>query len=78
VVEFQQSSIGGRRNTLQRNPPSEQQLEAGFAAPPSKMHQTSSRLLRMTEDDRPFTKVWKQESRRFWINLSMIHRMLQV
>ncbi|RHZ64050.1 hypothetical protein CDV55_106268 [Aspergillus turcosus] len=57
VVEFQQSSIGGRRNTLQRNPPlSEQQLEAGFAAPPSKMHQTSSRLLRMTEDDRPFTK----------------------
>jgi hypothetical protein len=23
----------------------------------SKMHQTSSRLLRMTEDDRPFTKV---------------------
>lgn len=29
-----------------------------FVAPrPSKMHQTSSRLLRMTEDDRPFTRV---------------------
>lgn len=26
-------------------------------APQQKMHQTSSRLLRMTEDDRPFTKV---------------------
>jgi hypothetical protein len=52
---------GRRRHTLQRNPPiSEQQLEAGFAALPSKMHQTSSRLLRMTEDDRPFTKVWKK------------------
>ncbi|KAF4189898.1 hypothetical protein CNMCM8694_003943 [Aspergillus lentulus] len=56
-VEFQQSLSGRRRHTLQRNPTiSEQQLEAGFAALPSKMHQTSSRLLRMTEDDRPFTK----------------------
>ncbi|GFF40759.1 developmental regulator flbA [Aspergillus udagawae] len=56
-VEFQQSLIGRRRHTLQRNSPiSEEQLEAGFAALPSKMHQTSSRLLRMTEDDRPFTK----------------------
>lgn len=30
------------------------QLDGG---PSQKMHQTSSRLLRMTEDDRPFTKV---------------------
>lgn len=27
------------------------------SSPPSKMHQTSSRLLRMTDDDRPFTRV---------------------
>jgi hypothetical protein len=28
----------------------------------NKMHQTSSRLLRMTEDDRPFTRVSKSSS----------------
>jgi hypothetical protein len=26
----------------------------------NKMHQTSSRLLRMTDDDRPFTKVGRR------------------
>lgn len=79
-VESQQSLSGRRRHTLQRNSPiSEQQLEAGFAALPSKMHQTSSRLLRMTEDDRPFTKVWKEKKTgaSSIINLSMIHRMLK-
>ncbi|PLB47971.1 developmental regulator FlbA [Aspergillus steynii IBT 23096] len=46
-----------RRQTLQHVPSSVPQLsQAGPAVPPSKMHQTSSRLLRMTEDDRPFTK----------------------
>ncbi|KAK3688491.1 regulator of G protein signaling domain-containing protein [Podospora appendiculata] len=30
-----------------------------FARPDNKMHQTSSRLLRMTDDDRPFTKDFK-------------------
>ncbi|KAL6855817.1 regulator of G protein signaling [Trichoderma novae-zelandiae] len=29
------------------------------SSPPSKMHQTSSRLLRMTDDDRPFTRDFK-------------------
>lgn len=28
-----------------------------WASPGSKMHQTSSRLLRMTEEDRPYTRV---------------------
>ncbi|KAF7595901.1 hypothetical protein BBP40_004394 [Aspergillus hancockii] len=43
-----------RRQTLQHVPTlAGQQAQA---ATPSKMHQTSSRLLRMTEDDRPFTK----------------------
>lgn len=30
-----------------------------YLSPASKMHQTSSRLLRMTDDDRPFTKDFK-------------------
>ncbi|KAE8357369.1 regulator of G protein signaling domain-containing protein [Aspergillus caelatus] len=43
-----------RRQTLQHVPSLVgQQAQAVI---PSKMHQTSSRLLRMTEDDRPFTK----------------------
>ncbi|EAW13983.1 developmental regulator FlbA [Aspergillus clavatus NRRL 1] len=57
VLDHHSSSIDRRRQTLHRIPPlSELQSEVGSAAPPSKMHQTSSRLLRMTEDDRPFTK----------------------
>jgi hypothetical protein len=53
-------SLHRRRLTLQRapTPPNDSRLPSG-AAPiaPAKMHQTSSRLLRMTEDERPFTKV---------------------
>lgn len=49
-----------RRLTIQRlpTPPYNRLLPPGSAqtAHP-KMHQTSSRLLRMTEDERPFTKV---------------------
>jgi hypothetical protein len=49
-------SLQKRRLTLQRipTPPHESR-----PSPPGplKMHQTSSRLLRMTEDERPFTKV---------------------
>ncbi|KAK1138298.1 AMSH/STAMBP protein ubiquitin specific-protease [Aspergillus melleus] len=46
-----------RRQTLPHAPSTVPQLsQSGSAVPPSKMHQTSSRLLRMTEDDRPFTK----------------------
>ncbi|KAI9934737.1 hypothetical protein ASPWEDRAFT_652960 [Aspergillus wentii DTO 134E9] len=57
VADCQQPSlVDRRRSTLQRIPSlPEQQSDAGSAIPP-KMHQTSSRLLRMTEDDRPFTK----------------------
>lgn len=51
--------------TLLRDPPSQPYSETDPTRPPpillprvdSKMHQTSSRLLRMTDDDRPFTKV---------------------
>ncbi|RKF65243.1 Developmental regulator flbA [Golovinomyces cichoracearum] len=32
---------------------------AGYSGHPDKMHQTSSRLLRMTTDDRPFTRDFK-------------------
>lgn len=54
-------TIQKRRLTLQRvpTPPHESRSEHPGTAPtaPPKMHQTSSRLLRMTEDERPFTKV---------------------
>ncbi|KAB8235310.1 hypothetical protein ETB97_010527 [Aspergillus alliaceus] len=43
-----------RRQTLQHVPSLVGQQTQAII--PSKMHQTSSRLLRMTEDDRPFTK----------------------
>lgn len=53
-----------RRNTIQllsRSPtpsgPASLFEDSVFLRPVSKMHQTSSRLLRMTEDERPFTKV---------------------
>lgn len=58
-------SLQRRRLTLQRvpTPPHDPRPVPTGAAPtaPPKMHQTSSRLLRMTEDERPFTKVgfWK-------------------
>ncbi|KAL4777857.1 developmental regulator flbA [Aspergillus nidulans var. acristatus] len=41
-----------RRQTIQLVPP----ISENRPVSPAKMHQTSSRLLRMTEDDRPFTK----------------------
>ncbi|KAJ5444563.1 Developmental regulator flbA [Penicillium daleae] len=53
-------SLQRRRLTLQRvpTPPHDPRPVPPGAAPtvPPKMHQTSSRLLRMTEDERPFTK----------------------
>ncbi|KAJ5914368.1 hypothetical protein N7504_003251 [Penicillium tannophilum] len=48
-----------RRLTLQRIPTPPQEVRhfsATVPTAPPKMHQTSSRLLRMTEDERPFTK----------------------
>jgi hypothetical protein len=43
-----------RRNTIQLVDPF---ADAAAISRVNKMHQTSSRLLRMTEDERPFTKV---------------------
>lgn len=55
----------GSSQTSLRDPPSQPYTETDPNRPPpiylprldNKMHQTSSRLLRMTDDDRPFTKV---------------------
>lgn len=53
------------QSNLVKDPPSQPYSETDRSHPPpillpridNKMHQTSSRLLRMTDDDRPFTKV---------------------
>jgi hypothetical protein len=54
-----------RRHTIQGNPlalnkrvPSPVPEAQPLGGQQSRMHQTSSRLLRMTNEDRPFTKVW--------------------
>jgi hypothetical protein len=53
--------VARRRLTIQRIPTPPQETRSSQSGPapnaPSKMHQTSSKLLRMTEDERPFTKV---------------------
>lgn len=46
-----------RRNTVRLIPQEVLNLDNTAASRANKMHQTSSRLLRMTEDERPFTKV---------------------
>ncbi|KAL4917259.1 regulator of G protein signaling domain-containing protein [Aspergillus aurantiobrunneus] len=57
VTEQPNPTTDGRRQTVQFVPPiSEQRPNSAASLPAAKMHQTSSRLLRMTEDDRPFTK----------------------
>ncbi|KAL5336219.1 developmental regulator flbA [Aspergillus crustosus] len=57
VTELPETPISRRRQTIQLVPPiSEQSSDIAVDLFPAKMHQTSSRLLRMTEDDRPFTK----------------------
>ncbi|OJJ58502.1 hypothetical protein ASPSYDRAFT_89246 [Aspergillus sydowii CBS 593.65] len=57
VTEQPSSSADRRRQTIQLIPPiSEQRPSSAVSFSAAKMHQTSSRLLRMTEDDRPFTK----------------------
>ncbi|OJK02471.1 hypothetical protein ASPACDRAFT_58781 [Aspergillus aculeatus ATCC 16872] len=57
VTDQATTSVDRRRHTIQRIPSPLQQLpEIETSEPLAKMHQTSSRLLRMTEDDRPFTK----------------------
>ncbi|QKX60614.1 uncharacterized protein TRUGW13939_07759 [Talaromyces rugulosus] len=55
-TNYRASTTLSRRNTvrlLPRDPTASVLLDTDSS---SKMHQTSSRLLRMTEDDRPFTK----------------------
>jgi hypothetical protein len=62
------SSNFARHSLLETNPPSQAYSQTASDTPApiafnpsiqhSKMHQTSSRLLRMTNDDRPFTRVW--------------------
>lgn len=51
------SSGLSRRGTVRLIPQESLNLDNTAASRANKMHQTSSRLLRMTEDDRPFTKV---------------------
>ncbi|OKL57349.1 Developmental regulator flbA [Talaromyces atroroseus] len=46
----------GRRNTVRLVPQEIPKLDQPADSRLNKMHQTSSRLLRMTEDERPFTK----------------------
>ena len=53
VTEQPNPAAERRRQTIQLVPP----ISENIPVSPAKMHQTSSRLLRMTEDDRPFTKV---------------------
>jgi len=61
------SSLTSRQSLLETNPPSQAYSNTASDTPApitfvphgnhNKMHQTSSRLLRMTSDDRPFTRV---------------------
>jgi len=61
------SSLTSRQSLLETNPPSQAYSNTASDTPAPitfvphgnyhKMHQTSSRLLRMTSDDRPFTRV---------------------
>jgi hypothetical protein len=55
LVDNPPNSLLKRRLTIQRLPTLPNESRSSPPAP--KMHQTSSRLLRMTEDERPFTKV---------------------
>ena len=66
-TETQYSTSTQRQSLLETNPPSQAYADTAADTPPpiafipqgnyNKMHQTSSRLLRMTSDDRPFTRV---------------------
>jgi len=62
------SNSNTRQSLLETNPPSQAYSDTAADTPPpisfvpqgknsNKMHQTSSRLLRMTDDERPFTRV---------------------
>lgn len=66
-TETSHSALTQRQSLLETNPPSQPYADTAADTPPpiafpppgnyNKMHQTSSRLLRMTSDDRPFTRV---------------------
>ena len=63
-------AAGSNSLPVLKDPPSQRYTETDPTRPPpvlvprldNKMHQTSSRLLRMTDDDRPFTKVRRHHS----------------
>ncbi|KAG0649140.1 Developmental regulator flbA [Hyphodiscus hymeniophilus] len=66
---YSASPLSQRQSLLQTYPPSQAYTDTAADTPPpiafvprrksKKMHQTSSRLLRMTSDDRPFTRDFK-------------------
>jgi hypothetical protein len=66
-TETTHSALTRHQALLETNPPSQPYADTAADTPPpipfpppghsNKMHQTSSRLLRMTSDDRPFTRV---------------------
>jgi hypothetical protein len=68
-LEIGDRSNANRRNTIQLVPSPEAASPLPFSdaaastRSANKMHQTSSRLLRMTEDERPFTKVCEPSQR---------------
>lgn len=73
LVDNPPNSLSKRRLTLQRIPTPPHETHP----PPlgsAKMHQTSSRLLRMTEDERPFTKVGSSSEKQ-WDNQADLRRI---
>ncbi|PGH17834.1 hypothetical protein AJ80_04657 [Polytolypa hystricis UAMH7299] len=73
-------SLRNRRHTLQGNnnqiPSTSSQTDLNPAMSNGKMHQTSSRLLRMTSDDRPFTKDFKDLFSTLMVSLKLeTHRV---
>lgn len=73
------SSSGlSRRGTVRLIPQEPLNLDSSTASRANnKMHQTSSRLLRMTEDERPFTKVWQESGDDLRLNDALILTGLQ-
>ncbi|KAK2810746.1 hypothetical protein FQN50_002789 [Emmonsiellopsis sp. PD_5] len=77
------SVVASRRHTLQGNnrvaplnPTPTSQPDSVAAMSSGKMHQTSSRLLRMTSDDRPFTRDFKDLFATLMVSLKLeTHRV---
>jgi hypothetical protein len=72
LVDNPPNSLLKRRLTIRLPTPPETRP----SPPEPKMHQTSSRLLRMTEDERPFTKVGlKYKQKTHWNNWADLRRI---